>query len=236
MSESASGIRWIPLESNPDVMTKYSRILGAKAGEWVDVFALDDDSLEVIPKPVNAVVLLFPISEGYDAFCKERDASIAEKGQEVSKDLFYLKQYVGNACGTVGVMHSLANNVDAVKLEEGSTLADFIQTTAGMTAEARGEELEKFNRISSAHEEVASEGQTAPPSADDHLVTHFVAFVHKDGGLYELDGRRVGPINHGATTPETLLKDAAVICKQRMERDPTEYRFTVMALTTGLPA
>ena len=46
------------------VMTKYSHILGAKKGEWVDVFALDDDSLEVIPKPVNAVVLLFPISEG----------------------------------------------------------------------------------------------------------------------------------------------------------------------------
>jgi len=229
----SSGIRWVPLESNPEVMTKYSKILGAKKGEWVDVFALDDDSLEVIPKPVVAVVLLFPISEAYDAFCKEKDASITEKGQEVSQNLFYLKQYVGNACGTVGVMHSLANNAEFVKLEDGSTLADFIKATAGMTPEARGEELEKFNRISSAHEEVAADGQTAAPSADENLVTHFVAFVHKDGSLYELDGRRAGPINHGSTTPGTLLKDAAVVCRQRMERDPTEYRFTVMALTTG---
>jgi len=234
MSDStASGIRWIPLESNPEVLTKYSRMLGAKTGEWVDVFSLDEDSLAVIPKPVNAVVLLFPISEGYDAFCKERDATIAKEGQDISKNIFYLKQYVGNACGTVGVMHSLANNAETVKLEDGSSLADFIKTTAGMTPEARGGELEKFNRIASAHEEIASEGQTAAPSADEHLVTHFVAFVHKDGSLYELDGRRAGPINHGPSTPETLLKDAAVICKQRMERDPTEYRFTVMALTTG---
>jgi len=232
-ASAASGIRWVPLESNPEVLTKYSRMLGATAGEWVDVFSLDDDSLEVIPKPVNAVVLLFPISDGYDAFCKERDASIVAKGQDISKNLFYMKQYVGNACGTVGVMHSLANNAEIVKLTEGSTLADFIKTTTDLTPEARGEELEKFNRISSAHEEAASEGQTAPPAADEHLVTHFVAFIHKDGGLYELDGRRAGPVNHGPTTPETLLKDAAVVCKQRMERDPTEYRFTVMALTTG---
>lgn len=102
-----------------------------------------------------------------------------------------------------------------------------------MTPEARGEVLEKFNRIGNAHEEIASEGQTAPPAPDEHLVTHFVAFVHKDGNLYELDGRRGGPINHGPTTADSLLKDAAVVCRQRMERDPTEYRFTVMALTTG---
>jgi len=45
-------------------MTKYSRSLGAEAGEWVDVFSLDEDSLETIPKPVEAVILLFPITEG----------------------------------------------------------------------------------------------------------------------------------------------------------------------------
>lgn len=33
-------------------------------GQWLDVFALDDDSLTTIPQPVKAVILLFPISEG----------------------------------------------------------------------------------------------------------------------------------------------------------------------------
>lgn len=121
----------------------------------------------------------------------------------------------------------------SIKLRDDSTLAEFIKLTAEMDPDARGEEMAKFNGIASAHETVAAEGQTAPPSADEHLVTHFVAFVHKDGSLYELDGRRAGPINHGPTTPDNLLKDAAAVCKKRMERDPTEYRFTVVALTTG---
>lgn len=102
-----------------------------------------------------------------------------------------------------------------------------------MDPEARGFELEKFNRIANAHEEIAAEGQTAAPSVDEKLVTHFVAFVHKDGCLYELDGRRAGPINHGPTNPENLLKSAAVVCRQRMARDPAENRFTMVALTTG---
>lgn len=35
---------------------------------------------------------------------------------------------------------------------------------------------------------------------------HFVAFVHKGGYLYELDGRKEFPINHGETDPEKLLE------------------------------
>lgn len=121
----------------------------------------------------------------------------------------------------------------SVKLQDDSVLAEFIKATEGMSPEKRGHKLENFNRIASAHEEVAAEGQTAPPPADEKLFTHFVAFVHKDGNLYELDGRRAGPVNHGPTTADNLLKDAAVVCKSRMERDPTEYQFSVVALTTG---
>ncbi|XP_021951365.1 ubiquitin carboxyl-terminal hydrolase isozyme L3 [Folsomia candida] len=226
-------IRWVPLESNPEVMTKYSRSLGASVGQWVDVFALDEDSLAAVPQPVKAVILLFPISEGYDQYCKEQDEALKLKGQEVPQDLFYMKQFIHNACGTVGMIHSLGNNFEDLKLDSESILKKFLENTKDMDAHARGLELEKFNQIATVHEEIASEGQTAAPSRDDTLVTHFVAFVHKDGHLYELDGRREFPINHGATTAEDLLKDAAAVCKSRIERDPTEYRFTIVALTTG---
>ena len=33
-----------------------------------------------------------------------------------------------------------------------------------------------------------------------------MAFVHKDGGLYEMDGRKPKPTRHGNTTPDTLLE------------------------------
>ena len=57
---------------------------------------------------------------------------------------------------------------------------------------------------------------------------------HVDGCLYELDGRKAFPINHGPTTQDTLLSDACTVIKQFMERDPTELRFTIVAL--GGPA
>lgn len=47
------------------------------------------------------------------------------------------------------------------------------------------------------------------------------------------DGRKPIPINHGPTTPETLLNDAARVCKEYMERDPAEVRFTAVALTAN---
>ena len=38
--------------------------------------------------------------------------------QEVSKSVYFMKQTVGNACGTVGILHSIANNLDKVDLSE----------------------------------------------------------------------------------------------------------------------
>jgi len=226
--------RWVPLESNPEVLTKYSKsILGAKVGEWVDVFALDEDSLAVIPQPVNAVILLFPISEEYDQFAKEQDAVIQEKGQTIAPDLFYMKQTVSNACGTVGLFHALANNAKEVDLQSG-LLKEFLDKAATLDPLERGKLLETSDKIMLAHDQIAQEGQTEAPNREEELITHFVAFVEKDGSLYELDGRRQGPINHGPTTPNSLLKDAAAVCQSRIARDPNEYRFTVVALTTAL--
>ncbi|PSN35359.1 Ubiquitin carboxyl-terminal hydrolase isozyme L3 [Blattella germanica] len=71
------------------------------------------------------------------------------------------------------------------------------------------------------------------PGADEPVNYHFVAFVHKDGDLYELDGRKSFPINHGSTSGETLLEDAAKVCQQYMKRDPDELHFTVVALTAA---
>lgn len=46
------------------VLSKYSKVLGAKQGQWVDVISLDEEFLQFIPQPVHAVILLFPISQG----------------------------------------------------------------------------------------------------------------------------------------------------------------------------
>ena len=48
------------------------------------------------------------------------------------------------------------------------------------------------------------------PSVDEDINLHFICFVEKDGHLYELDGRKPFPINHGPSSPDSLLTVRAV--------------------------
>ena len=44
------------------------------------------------------------------------------------------------------------------------------------------------------------------PSLEEHVDYHFIAFVEKDGILYDLDGRKPAPVNCGPTSKETFLR------------------------------
>jgi len=54
----------------------------------------------MVPQPVQAVLLLFPISEGYEAKRKEedKDAEISKEGNKEGEFIWW-KQTIGNACG-----------------------------------------------------------------------------------------------------------------------------------------
>ncbi|XP_059491215.1 ubiquitin carboxyl-terminal hydrolase isozyme L3 [Neocloeon triangulifer] len=224
---------WVPLESNPEVMNKYLENLGVPT-KWqmMDVYGLDADLLATVPRPVLALLLLFPINDGYTQFCKEQDAEIKSKGQTVSDKIFYVKQKISNACGTMALIHSVANNTDQITLGDGA-LKKFIEESAGMDAVGRGDLLLKADAIANIHKELALTGQSEAPDATQPVNFHFVALVHVDGGLYELDGSKSFPINHGDTTPETFLEDAAVVCRKYMERDPENVNFTIVALAAN---
>jgi hypothetical protein len=70
---------WIPLESNPDVLNEFSSKLGLSSSapdasyQFCDVFGLDADLLAMVPQPVLAVLLLFPITEATEIARKERE-------------------------------------------------------------------------------------------------------------------------------------------------------------------
>ncbi|KAJ8967379.1 hypothetical protein NQ317_018522 [Molorchus minor] len=228
----------LPLESNPDVLNKFIHLLGVPE-KWsiVDVYSLENDALVWIPRPVLALILLFPCSEKYYKHAEEENKLIKDKGQVISPDLFYMKQYISNACGTIALIHSVANNVDNIELNDGA-IKTLLQESKGKTPEEIGEMLVKADsdsetfKLIAAHQELAMEGQTEA-NPNEQVNHHFITFIEKQGFLYELDGRKDFPINHGTTTTDTFLEDAAKVCRAFMERDSDDINFTVLALTAS---
>ncbi|XP_026232540.1 ubiquitin carboxyl-terminal hydrolase isozyme L3 [Anabas testudineus] len=224
--------RWLPLESNPEVMTKFVSSLGMKSTwQFGDVYGLDPELLSMVPRPVCAVLLLFPVTEKYEAFKLEEEEKLKDQRQQVSPDVYFIKQTIGNACGTIGLIHAVANNEAQLDFEPDSPLKKFIEQTTKMTPEERAAFLEKDESIRVTHETSAQEGQTEAPSLDEKVNLHFIAFVKVGEQLYELDGRKPFPIVHGKTSKETFLEDAVEVCKIFMARDPQEVRFTIIALS-----
>jgi len=220
--------KWLPLESNPQVMNSYVHKLGvSQAWAYTDVWSLDNDILSMIPQPVKAVVLLFPITENYERDSKEEVKQIQEKGQEVAPNVVFFKQTISNACGTIGLLHTLASNTDEISIEDGP-LKRLLDKTKDLTPEERAKVLEEDEELAEAHKASASTGQTSTPREDEDVNLHFTTFIEKDGSLYELDGRKPFPINQGTCT--NLLQDSAVIISKFMKRDPDNINFTIIAL------
>ncbi|XP_077584189.1 ubiquitin carboxyl-terminal hydrolase isozyme L3 isoform X1 [Stigmatopora nigra] len=227
-----SSPRWLPLEANPEVMTKFVSSLGMKLSwQFGDVYGLDTVALSMVPRPVCAVLLLFPITEKYETFKQQEEERLKLQGQEVSKDVYFMKQTIGNACGTIGLIHAVANNLAHLEFEPDSAMKKFVELTCKMSPQERGALLEKDESIRVMHESSAQEGQTEAPSSDEKVNLHFIAFVNVGGQLYELDGRKPFPILHGKTTEDSLLEDASEVCKTFMARDPQEVRFTIITLS-----
>jgi len=96
-----------------------------------------------------------------------------------------------------------------------------------MDPKERGRYFQKNKEIKEVHKEAVEKGET---SVEEDVNTHFIAFVEKDGFLYELDGRKEFPINHGECKPEELLSKSCLEIKKFMDRDPEEIKFTLMAV------
>lgn len=44
-----------------------------------------------------------------EAFAKEQQERIEREGQHVAPSAYFMKQTVGNACGTIGLLHAIGN-------------------------------------------------------------------------------------------------------------------------------
>ncbi|KAM1990109.1 hypothetical protein ACFX15_031402 [Malus domestica] len=224
--ETPSAKRWLPLEANPDVMNQFLWGLGLQEdeAECYDVYGLDGELLEMVPNPVLAVLFLYPIT----AKTEEERMMQANEKQEPKGNVYFMKQTVGNACGTIGLLHAVGNITSEIKLVEDSFLDRFFKKTASMDPLQRAAFLESDTEVEVAHSVAANGGDT---EASDNADTHFICFACVDGELYELDGRKSDPISHGPSSPNSLLQDAAKVIQGMIQKNPDSLNFNVIAIS-----
>ncbi|KAE8055866.1 hypothetical protein FH972_012680 [Carpinus fangiana] len=215
---SPAAKRWLPLEANPEVMNQFLWGLGLQEDETecFDVYGLDLELLEMVPKPVLAVLFLYPLTSQSE---EERILQANEK-KESSSRVYFMKQTVGNACGTVGLLHAIGNITSEIKLRKFVKL--YFQSLGYISF------LENDREMEVAHSVAATAGET---EASDNVDTHFICFACVDGELYELDGRKFGPISHGPSSPSSLLQDAAKVIQGMIQKNPESLNFNVIAIS-----
>jgi len=133
---------WLPLESDPDLMNKYIWRLGvSRSFEFVEILGVDKDLLSMVPQPVFAVLMLFPVSDASENHRRRQRDEIANSGQMYSDSVYWMKQFIGNACGTIGLIHAF--------------FSKFILETVTLSPEERARALEANPDIEAEHESVA---------------------------------------------------------------------------------
>lgn len=230
--------RWLPLESNPEVLNNYMTMLGVTKPEmhFVDVYGVTPEMLAMVPHPVAAVMLVYPINDDSERTLKALTEAQKEEVAAFMRDhpFFYTKQYVANACGTIAILHALLNHYDALgTVEEGSLLARTYAELKDETPEKRGQAISTFGAVAAAHAVAAVQGYTTV-SEDMNVYLHFVCFVKVGDRCVELDGRQANPILHGTCTDEaTFLTAAAEAIQNRMSLNPKSFEFSITALVGG---
>ncbi|MCJ1436541.1 ubiquitinyl hydrolase 1 [Xylographa pallens] len=237
----ATNKRFVPLENNPEVMSSLLHQLGmSKSIGFHDVYSIDDpELLAFVPRPAYALLLVFPVNERYEKFRSQEDSSKPEyQGSGPGEEVMWFKQTIGNACGLIGLLHGASNGPVKTFIEHGSDLERLLQEATPLDPIQRADLLYESRALESAHQIAAQKGDTVAPSAADYVELHYVCFVKSmDNNLWEMDGRRIGPLKLGKLGPdEDVLSEKALtlsvrsFLKREEQAGGGELRFSLVAL------
>lgn len=166
-----------PLESNPLIFTNLAHTLGlTPLLKFFDIYSLTEKELLEFLPSPIYGIILLFPLENYP------------EEQVLSADVNWYKQELINGCGLYALLHIILN-LPPNLIINGSLLHKFKQ----------------FGDIESLVQTVDDtfSGNTSIP---DQVNYHYTTFIKKGLELYELDGRRQGPIHLGSS-PSPLIED-----------------------------
>ena len=135
---------------------------------FTDVYSIDDsDLLAFVPRPSHALLLVFPVSQTYEASRKEEDTSLPDyTGSGPAEPVMWFKQTIRNACGLIGLLHAVSNGEPRRHVTPGSDLDTLLREAEGLEPVTRADLLYESKALESAHANAAKLGDTAAPEAE----------------------------------------------------------------------
>eukprot|EP01062_Namystynia_karyoxenos_P029116 TRINITY_DN21928_c0_g1_i1.p1 TRINITY_DN21928_c0_g1~~TRINITY_DN21928_c0_g1_i1.p1 ORF type:complete len:317 (+),score=161.84 TRINITY_DN21928_c0_g1_i1:91-1041(+) len=213
---------WCTIESDPAVFTEMMEKFGVKGAEVVEVESMD---CMAELNPCYGLIFLFKWKPD------KRQVEVVE-----TPNVYFAKQVVSNACATQAIINILLNCQDQV--EVGPHLKEFYNFTKDLTPEPRGECMGSQDVLRKVHNSFARPQCFSFDKDDggDDDAYHFIAYMPKDGMLYELDGLQAGPILLGdagqdwleSARPKVQERIAQV---QAADTKGNGLMFTLLALT-----
>ena len=229
---------WCLIESDPGVFTELIHKFGVTGLQVEELWSLDKENFAEL-KPVHGLVFLFKWTPDNDPA-----GSVVQVGQLCISQLncvfqdsrlesiFFARQVINNACATQAIM-SVLMNIEDSGVSLGTTLQEFKEFCGALDAETKGLALSNSDQIRSVHNSFARqtlfEFDSKKADKDDD-VFHFVSFVPINGRIYELDGLKAGPVDHGPAGEDWTDAVRPVIEARMMKYTQGEIHFNLMAV------
>jgi len=213
---------WQLIESDPGVFTSLIESLGTNHVQVEELYSLDVEELSSL-LPYGVIFLFKYVGSGKQQMFGRLD-------YDASHNMFFANQTINNACATQAILSVMLNRPE---IELGPELHQFKEFSQHLPSEFRGEALSNSELIRSVHNSFARNepwvNEDVKTATDGDDVFHFIAYLEHAGQLYELDGLREAPINHGTCSsfPEKVVQ----VIQQRINSYPmNEIRFNLLAL------
>lgn len=230
---------WLELESDPGLFMLLLEDFGVKNVQVEEIY----DITKPFDGPVYGFIFLFRWIEERRSRRKVVDQNdMFLKEEEIVNNIFFAQQMVPNSCATHALLSVLLNSS---KIQLGDTLSRLKAHTRGMTPENKGWAIGNTPELARAHNSHAMpqakrcvEKNTALAGVSTGRYAgeafHFVSFVPIKNRLFELDGLKPHPIDHGPCGDDEWTEKFRVVMTERLGVAGGEachdIRFNLMAL------
>uniref|UniRef100_A0A673ZUT2 Ubiquitin carboxyl-terminal hydrolase n=1 Tax=Salmo trutta TaxID=8032 RepID=A0A673ZUT2_SALTR len=192
---------WLELESDP----------GVKGVQVEEIYDLQSKC----PSPVYGFIFLFKWIE--ERRSRRKVSTLVDEtsviDDDIVNDMFFAHQLIPNSCATHALLSVLLN---CSGVELGTTLSRMKTFTKGFGPESKGYAIGNAPELAKAHNSHARPEPRHLPEKQNGISAvrtmeafHFVSYVPIKDRLFELDGLKAYPIDHGPWGEEEEWTDKA---------------------------